>query len=407
MSQAEASESPRASEGAEGAVGAPGESAPESGRSGRGSGPGSEAAPSSPAEAPSDARAGGESDPPAAQPAEGRPSTFEDDVDQGFIAGEAAEAEGDGSLDDLGGARKATHWDQLPRPLAEQLRDTGNMLWSEAAKALGRAQKARPLFAPYSSYARTANLGSLSNIPKPSNEANKRVCVVRGDLTELKAEAYIVPASQSLGPDASELTAVIFAKAGPQLAQELRRTGAVMRLGDACSTRAYNVGASPSAGGEPGLQYPFTLIHTIPPKTEDAQTLKSCYERSLYVAMTDGVRTVASPILAGCPYPVPGREYYPLVGSVHVLLSVLRTWLDRPDVQDRVDLFIICCATEREQHVLQELMPLYFPRDEANEESDEFNDPPPPPEIPEEPKKAKKGKKGKKSAKGKKGKKGK
>ncbi|TNJ29383.1 Macro domain-containing protein [Giardia muris] len=272
-----------------------------------------------------------------------------------------------------------SHWDSLPTLLRTSLLDSGNLLWSEAVKALTDSYQPPPLYKKNLSYARLANLGSLVNIPKPNNDVNKRICVVHGDLTALRTEAYIVPVSPSLsGAGGSEVNALVHAKAGPQLQTELKRIGATLRMGESCLTRAYNIGADTPDPGT-GLVYPMFLLHTLTPKTEDSAALKSCYERALYIALSEELRTIATPILAGVPYPTPGIPYYPLVGSIHVMLSVLRSWLDRQDVRDRVDLFIVCCATDREANVMQELMPLYFPRDYANEEPDPLNNPPPPP----------------------------
>lgn len=304
--------------------------------------------------------------------------SMEVEVNQAFANAQAEQQQQQIHMDELP-EKKLSHWDNLPVLLRRTLMDSGNVLWSEAVKALTRAAKLPPLYQPMHSYAKTANLGSLVNIPKPNNEINKRVCVVQGDLTALRTEAYIVPVSPSLsGADGSEVNALVHAKAGPQLHTELKRVGATLRTGEACLTRAYNIGAD-DPDEETGLLYPMFLLHTLTPKTEDAAALKSCYERTLYIALSEELRTIATPILAGVPYPRAGMEYYPLVGSIHVMLSVLRSWLDRQDVRDRVDLFIICCATDRETHIMQELMPLYFPRDYESEEDDMLNDPPPPP----------------------------
>lgn len=38
-----------------------------------------------------------------------------------------------------------------------------------------------------------ANLGSLSNIPKADSEINKRICIVFGDLLQMKTDAVAIP----------------------------------------------------------------------------------------------------------------------------------------------------------------------------------------------------------------------
>jgi len=71
------------------------------------------------------------------------------------------------------------------------------VLWSEAAKARFHAAKAAPLFKPIQSTSRLANLGSLTNLPKPNTDFNKRLCVVDGDLCALNTDAYIIPQDDS------------------------------------------------------------------------------------------------------------------------------------------------------------------------------------------------------------------
>lgn len=416
------------------------------------------------ADSPAAVAAGAQEDPAPRAQIDGRPAegsdeqsaddgAFELEVDNVFQEDALAETQ---SLDDgpaePDAAARRSHWDVLPPQLRDDLRHSGNLLWVQCAKALARAAKPAPLYKPVHSFARTANLGSLVNTPRPNAEVNKRICIVRGDLLAVRCEAYILPTATSLAAaDCSEVTALVYARAGPLLAPELKRAGASLRPGECCLTRAYDTGVGvhtqlhggaadgASAGGfsspvgtytgrggasagaagagagaghadayGPAV-YPMFLLHTIPPRTEDPAVLKSCYERSLYIALSEELRTIACPVLAGQPYPEPGQPYYPLVGAVHVFLSVLRTWLDRRDVRDRVDLFVIVCGTERESATLQELMPLYFPHDAANEESDSVNDPPAAAAGPEDAgagTKAKKAKKGKKGAKGKRSTKG-
>lgn len=70
-----------------------------------------------------------------------------------------------------------------------------------------------------------ANLGSLTNLPKPSTDINKRICVVYGDIFCLKTDAYILPL------DDSETCARAASLAGEELQAALKRQ--TIPLGDA------------------------------------------------------------------------------------------------------------------------------------------------------------------------------
>lgn len=71
---------------------------------------------------------------------------------------------------------------------------------------------------------------------------------------------------------------------------------------------------------------------------------------------------MALPILSGVAYPIPGQTYYPLVGSVHVMLSAIRSRLEKPGNAQPM-LIVIVCQNEREKNVVNDLMELYFPHD--------------------------------------------
>lgn len=81
------------------------------------------------------------------------------------------------------------------------------------------------------------------------------------------------------------------------------------------------------------------------------------------------------------------------------MLSSIRQSFEKAKAH-QFNLVVIVCANEREKHVVNELMELYFPHDPENELPDELVEEEPPAEEPK--KKTKKSAKGKrKSAKGK------
>ena len=53
------------------------------------------------------------------------------------------------------------------------------------------------------------------------------------------------------------------------------------------------------------------------------------------------MKTVAIPLLSGSERHDLWEDAYPLVGAIHVTLSVLRSWLDRDDIRAAIDLVVI------------------------------------------------------------------
>ena len=219
-----------------------------------------------------------------------------------------------------------------------------------------------------------ANLGSLSNIPKASSDINKRICVVYGDICQLKTDAIVVPMN------ACELSSRVHALAGEELKASLQRQ--TVPLGEAGQTPAF------------GLQkdgYPNVIFHCNVPVTEDTTSLKQAYDRAFSLSDYAGTNTMAAPILAGVSYPVPGQDYYPLLGAVHVMLSSIRAQFEKAKTH-QLTLIVIVCANEREKSVVNDLMELYFPHDPENEIDDDLVEPVQIMEVKEEKKKKGKGK---------------
>ncbi|CAL5971886.1 Macro_domain-containing protein [Hexamita inflata] len=245
-------------------------------------------------------------------------------------------------------------WDMLRGPLKEQLKFSRNVLWSEAAKARFHAHKAAPAFKQIQSTARIANLGSLTNLPKANTEINKRLCVVQGDICQMKTDALIVPM------DDSELNARVHSIAGEELEAALKRQ--TVPLGDTGLTASFQLQKE---------GFPSVLFHCNVPKKEDPTNLKQAYDRAFYMADLENVGTIACPVLSGVSYPLPGQDYYPLIGAVHVMLSSVRQQFEKAKAH-QFNLVVIVCANDREKNVVNELMELYFPHDPENELEDEL-----------------------------------
>lgn len=124
--------------------------------------------------------------------------------------------------------------------------------------------------------------------------------VVKGDITTEQVDAIVNAANSSLR-DGGGVDGAIHRAAGPRLA-EAGAALAPCEPGDAKATPAFNL--------DPPVRH---VIHTVGPVWKggshgEAEVLASCYRRSLEVADSLGVRTIAFPAISTGVYGYPPRE---------------------------------------------------------------------------------------------------
>ncbi|HKT02042.1 MAG TPA: O-acetyl-ADP-ribose deacetylase [Rugosimonospora sp.] len=121
--------------------------------------------------------------------------------------------------------------------------------------------------------------------------------VVRGDITRQQVDAIVTAANESM-LGGGGVDGAIHRAAGPQLAE----AGALIAPcdpGDAKATPAFNL--------DPPVRH---IVHTVGPIWEggeygEAETLASCYRRSLEVADQLGAASIAFPAIATGVYGYP------------------------------------------------------------------------------------------------------
>ena len=124
--------------------------------------------------------------------------------------------------------------------------------------------------------------------------------VVKGDITTEQVDAIVNAANSSLR-DGGGVDGAIHRAAGPRLA-EAGAALAPCEPGDAKATPAFNL--------DPPVRH---VIHTVGPVWKggshgEAEYFASCYRRSLEVADSLGVRTIAFPAISTGVYGYPPRE---------------------------------------------------------------------------------------------------
>lgn len=123
---------------------------------------------------------------------------------------------------------------------------------------------------------------------------------MRGDITAQRVDAVVTAANESL-LGGGGVDGAIHRAAGPRLAEAGSRL-APCPPGEAVATPAFDL--------EPSIRF---VIHTVGPVWEgggfgEAETLASCYRRSLAVADELGAGSVAFPAIATGVYGYPPEE---------------------------------------------------------------------------------------------------
>lgn len=169
---------------------------------------------------------------------------------------------------------------------------------------------------------------------------DKRIKVIRGDITKQQVDAVVNAANSSL-MGGGGVDGAIHRAGGPAILEDCRKI--VARQGR-CDTGKAVI----TTGGKLPVKY---VIHTVGPvwsKGKDqSQLLANCYKNSLQLAVDNDVKTIAFPNIST------GIYHYPKNEAADIALQAVNDFLKQHDSIEQV-LFV--CFDEENFRLYQSLL---------------------------------------------------
>jgi len=150
--------------------------------------------------------------------------------------------------------------------------------------------------------------------------------LVRGDITDVEADAIVNAANSSL-LGGGGVDGAIHRKGGPKILEECKLIRATV-WPDGLPTGKAVI----TSGGNLKVKH---VIHTVGPvwlggfHVED-ELLKQAYRNSLKLAVANGIKTIAFPSIST------GAYRYPIEQASHVAVATVKAFLEKEDKLDRV-----------------------------------------------------------------------
>ncbi|XP_047321826.1 protein GDAP2 homolog [Impatiens glandulifera] len=204
-----------------------------------------------------------------------------------------------------------------------------------------------PLASP--SDAESSGNGMMSRFPV-DHEINSKIYLWRGNPWNIEVDAVVNSTNEGL--DEAQSSSGLHAAAGPGLAEECATLGGC-RTGMAKVTNAYDLPAR-------------RVIHTVGPKyavkyhTAAENALSHCYRSCLELLVENGLQSIAM----GCIYTE--AKNYPREPAAHVAIRTVRRFLEKQ--KEKITAVVFCTTTVLDTEIYKRLLPLYFPRDQHEEE---------------------------------------
>ena len=173
----------------------------------------------------------------------------------------------------------------------------------------------------------------------------EKIRLIKGDITQLKVDAIVNAANTSL-LGGGGVDGAIHRAAGPRLLEECAQLGGC-KVGDAKITVAYNL---PCA----------RVIHTVGPMyrrgyhrdpTGPERLLRSCYRRSLELAVAKNIRSIAFSCISTGVYGYPNKQ------AAMIAAEEVRAFLLKPEIIGKIERVVFCIFQDEDEHAYNAALP--------------------------------------------------
>jgi O-acetyl-ADP-ribose deacetylase (regulator of RNase III) len=174
--------------------------------------------------------------------------------------------------------------------------------------------------------------------PEVNDELNNKISLYQGDITKLAIDVIVNAANNTLRGGGG-VDGAIHKAAGPKLLEECITLNGC-DTGCAKITKGYKLPAK-------------YVIHTVGPKGEKPDLLKTAYSNCLDLAVEKKLKTIAFPCISTGVYGYPHEE------AAIICLKTIRDFLQHD--HNLIERIIFCVFLDTDKEFYEKYLPLFFP----------------------------------------------